>query len=77
MTQPMSDAEEKLYFRVVDALSAHDATPDERAIVLDGTGPAESWEQVPKDVQDLIIRIEGTPRQVWDDPADTPHQQNI
>lgn len=73
----MSPARSALYHRVVDAISAHDATPEERDEILLGTGPAPSWDDVPKDVQDLIIKIENSPRQVWNDPADLPDQQGI
>lgn len=77
MTDDMSPARQKLYERVVDVISGHDATPDERDAILMGTGKAASWDDVPRDVKDLIIRIEGTDRQVWDDPADLPHQKNL
>lgn len=77
MTAPMSDAKTDLYHRVVGVLSSYDANPDERDAILKGTGMAESWADVPQDVKDLIVRIESTPIQVWDDPADLPDQQGI
>lgn len=77
MTDEMSPGRSALYHRIVDAISAHDATPDERDAILMGTGQAGSWDEVSKDVQDLIIKIENSPRQVWDDPADLPQQQGI
>lgn len=77
MTDAMSPAKAALYHRVVDVISAHDATPDERDQIIAGTGPAESWDDVPKPVQALIVQVENSPRQVWDDPADLPHQQGL
>lgn len=76
-TDDMSPDRQKLYERVVDAISAYDATPDERDQIIMGTGQADSWADVPEDVRALIERIEGTPRQVWDDPADLPDQKNL
>ena len=77
MTDDMGPARQKLYERVVDVISGHDATPDERDQIIMGTGKADSWDQVPADVKALIERIEATPRQVWDDPADLPDQKNL
>jgi len=77
MSDDMTPARQELYERVVDVISAHDATPDERDAIIMGTGKADSWDQVPADVKDLIERIEATPRQVWDDPADLPDQKDL
>jgi hypothetical protein len=77
VTDAMSPDREALYHRVVDVVSGFDATPDERDQILAGTGPAESWADVPQPVKDLIVKIENSPRQVWDDPADLPEQQNL
>jgi hypothetical protein len=73
----MSPDRQKLYERVVDVISGYDATPDERDAILQGTGNADSWADVPEDIRDMISRIERTPRQVWDDPADLPDQKNL
>lgn len=77
MTDSMSAAKAALYHRIVDVIGAHDATPEERDMILAGTGPADSWDEVPQDVKDLIVKIEASPRQAWDDPADLPSQQGI
>ena len=66
-----------LYNRVTEVLGSYDATPEERRQILDGTGDADSWTQVPDDVKQLIGKVEGGPRQSWDDPADLPDQQGI
>ena len=77
MTDALTPAKMALYERVVDVIAAHDATPDERDAIIQGTGMADSWDDVPQDVKDLIIKIENSPRQVWNDPADLPDQQGI
>jgi len=77
VTDDMSPARDALYRRVVGVISEHDATPDDRDKIIQGTGQAASWDDVPKDVQDLIVKIENTEPQVWDDPADLPHQKNL
>lgn len=77
MTAPLSDAKSALYHRVVEVLGSFDANPDERQQILQGTGQAESWDDVPDDVKQLIVKIENSPRQTWDDPADLPSQQGI
>lgn len=77
MTAPTPDAKMALYDRVVEVLGGFDANPDERQRILEGTGPADSWDQVPDDVKQLIIKIENSPRQTWDDPADLPDQKNL
>lgn len=73
----MNPAKQSLYDRVVEALGGHDATPEERRQIIDGTGEAESWEKVPLGVQHLVTQVEKRPQQSWDDPADLPDQQNI
>lgn len=77
MTDTVSPGRDALYRRVVGVISKHDATPDQRDTIILGTGQAGSWDEVPKDVQDLIVKIENTPPQVWNDPADLPHQKNL
>lgn len=77
MTAPMSDRKADLYHRVVDVVANYDATPDERDAILAGTGPAESWDDVPQDVKDLMDKIKNGERQTWDDPAELPDQQGI
>jgi hypothetical protein len=31
-----------------------------------------TWEDLPKDIQDKVIEIEGLPAQTWDDPSEVP-----
>ncbi len=66
-----------LYDRVSEVLGGYDVHPADRQTIIDGTGPAESWADVPDDVKKLIEEIEASPRQSWDDPADLPDQQNL
>lgn len=73
----MTPAKMDLYDRVTRTLGTYDSTPEERRRILDGTGNAESWAEVPLGVQHLLGEIEKRPRQSWDDPADLPEQQNI
>lgn len=73
----MTPAQMDLYERVTHVLGTFDATPEERRLILDGTGDAESWAKVPLGVQHLMGEIEKRPRQSWDDPADLPDQQGV
>lgn len=73
----MTPAKMALYQRVTRVLGGFDATPDQRRKIIDGTGEADSWEQVPLGIQHLIVEIEKSPPQTWDDPADLPDQKGI
>lgn len=65
-----------LYDRLSDALGAHDVHPDDRATVqgayLEAGGEDATWDDLPADVQELVQRIEKTPRTSWDDPSEVP-----
>lgn len=73
----MTPAKMALYERLTQVLGTYDATPDERRQILDGTGDAESWAQVPLGIQHLVGEIEKRPRQSWADPAELPDQKGI
>lgn len=73
----MTPAKMDLYNRITHTLGTYDATPEERRRVLDGTGDADSWAQVPLGVRHLVAEIEKRPPQSWNDPADLPEQKNL
>lgn len=73
----MTPAKMALWDRLSQALGGHDVRPDVRQQILDETGEADSWEQVPDDVKQLIVKIENSAPQTWPDPADLPDQQGL
>jgi hypothetical protein len=65
-----------LYNRLADALGGHDAHPVDanavRQAYLQAGMDTATWEDLPKDIQDKVIEIEGLPAQSWDDPSEVP-----
>lgn len=75
MTRPLSPQAE-LHYRLSDALGSHDPEPDDadavrNAYVAAGMDNA-TWDDLPADIQGLIVSIEALPRTGWPDPIDVP-----
>jgi hypothetical protein len=66
----------ELYYRLSDALGAHDVDPEARTAIQEAYvaagGDNATWDSLPAHIQRLIEQIEASPRTAWDDPADVP-----
>lgn len=69
-----------LYDRLSDALGGHDVHPSDRATVQEAylaAGDGAGWDDLPKDVRDLVEKIEQTPATSWDDPSEVPGNEPL
>jgi hypothetical protein len=66
--------------RLADALGAHDVAPAVRARIQQAyiaAGPNEAgWDDLPADIQGLVLQVEDLPRTAWDDPSDVPDDRD-
>jgi hypothetical protein len=66
-----------LYDRLADALGGHDVHPADafeiqQAYLAAGGPESATWEDLPEEIKQKVIEVEGSPSQAWDDPADVP-----
>lgn len=71
-TVTVRPAEMDLYDRLTEVLGTRDVHPEIRGKIQDAYATAATWDELPPDIQALIIEAEKLPRQSWDDPADVP-----
>lgn len=71
MAAPLSPALD-LYDRLVDVLGSYDIHPDDRAIVQAAFFDGATWDDLPRNVQQIILEAEASARQSWTDPMDVP-----
>jgi hypothetical protein len=67
-----TDTAGDLYERLTDLLGKHDVHPADRATIQDAYYDGATWDDLPADVQALIVENEKLPVQSWDDPSDVP-----
>lgn len=60
------------YDRIADALGAHEVHPADRRTIQLAYLDADSFEDMPAEVQKLVKEIEASPRESWDDPSEVP-----
>lgn len=62
--------------RLRDALGTHDVHPADRHAIQDAYIEAgmddATWDDLPAEIQQLIVEAEALPAQSWDDPSDVP-----
>jgi len=74
VTAPGTTPKMDLYQRFTDLLGTHDIHPEDREKLQDAFEAADGWDDLPGDIQAMVVDLEKLPVQRWDDPADVPDE---